>query len=148
MVHGDIKGPNVLVSDTGMVKVADFGVSIVEHQEIEFSSTTQTFFDSKRVIQAPEILGEDSDSSKKGDVYAVGMTMTEIYTGEPPYGPENLSFRQIDNIIKGELRPSRPNGLPANTVGNSIWELMNDCWMGSPEQRPTAAEVYERAHGL
>ncbi|CAE6496322.1 unnamed protein product [Rhizoctonia solani] len=40
MVHGDIKGPNVLVSDEGDVQVTDFGVSITDHQEIEFSTTS------------------------------------------------------------------------------------------------------------
>ncbi|CAE6532025.1 unnamed protein product [Rhizoctonia solani] len=40
VVHGDIKGPNVLVSDVGAVQVTDFGVSVADHQEIEFSSTS------------------------------------------------------------------------------------------------------------
>ncbi|CAE6461662.1 unnamed protein product [Rhizoctonia solani] len=40
VVHGDIKGPNVLISDEGKVQVTDFGVSIVDHQEIEFSATS------------------------------------------------------------------------------------------------------------
>ncbi|CAE6454493.1 unnamed protein product [Rhizoctonia solani] len=40
VVHGDIKGPNVLISDEGNVQVTDFGVSIAEHQDIEFSVTS------------------------------------------------------------------------------------------------------------
>ncbi|KAG8685858.1 hypothetical protein FRC11_009930, partial [Ceratobasidium sp. 423] len=40
VVHGDIKGPNVLISDYGKVQVTDFGVSIADHQEIEFSATS------------------------------------------------------------------------------------------------------------
>ncbi|KAJ1304031.1 hypothetical protein OPQ81_008439 [Rhizoctonia solani] len=39
-VHGDIKGPNVLISDAGTVQVTEFGVSIVDHREIEFSVTS------------------------------------------------------------------------------------------------------------
>ncbi|CAE6427845.1 unnamed protein product [Rhizoctonia solani] len=40
VIHGDIKGPNVLISDEEMIQVADFGVSIMEHKEIEFSVTS------------------------------------------------------------------------------------------------------------
>ncbi|CAE6419079.1 unnamed protein product [Rhizoctonia solani] len=40
VVHGDIKGPNVLVSELGTVKITDFGVSIMDHKEVEFSATS------------------------------------------------------------------------------------------------------------
>ncbi|KAJ1304010.1 hypothetical protein OPQ81_008418 [Rhizoctonia solani] len=60
VVHGDIKGPNVLVSDAGTAKVTDFGVSIVDHQEIEFSSTTAGAGTQR--WQSPEILLGPSDT--------------------------------------------------------------------------------------
>ncbi|CAE6352779.1 unnamed protein product [Rhizoctonia solani] len=88
VIHGDIKGPNVLISDEGDVQVTDFGVSIMDHREIEFS-VTSTGAGTQR-WQAPEILRGDSDSSKEADVYALGMTMIEAYTGKHPYDSINL----------------------------------------------------------
>ncbi|KAG8750145.1 hypothetical protein FRC11_010717, partial [Ceratobasidium sp. 423] len=90
VVHGDIKGPNVLMSDTNTIQVTDFGVSIMDHQEIEFSVTSagrgtqrwqasgkkyQHCLSLNRVVQAPEIIYGETDSSEKSDVYALGMTM-------------------------------------------------------------------------
>ncbi|CAE6356088.1 unnamed protein product [Rhizoctonia solani] len=121
VVHGDIKGPNVLISESGTVKITDFA------------------------LVSPEILLGDSDSTKEGDVYALGMTMIEIYTGEPPYGRSmQWSGQVMIKVINGQLRPSRPINLPLDNCGNRLWELMNHCWMGSPDDRPTSAEVYER----
>ncbi|CAE6508013.1 unnamed protein product [Rhizoctonia solani] len=171
VVHGDIKGPNVLISDRGTVQVTDFGVSIVDHQEIEFSITasgrgTQRWQESglpyKRRMYSDSV--KDGDSSKEADVYALGMTMIvssiritlksiennsikfikEIYTGERPYGSMNWSGRMSHNIISGQLRPSRPIELPIDATGGGIWELMTHCWEGDPNNRPTSSEVYER----
>ncbi|KAH7325192.1 kinase-like domain-containing protein [Rhizoctonia solani] len=145
MVHGDIKGPNVLVSDEGIVQVTDFGVSITDHQEIEFSTTSAG--GGTQRWQAPEILRGDSDSSMEADVYALGMTMTEIYTGERPYNSINL-FQAIQRVISGNLRPSRPIILSVDVTGNIVWDLMNRCWAENPAQRPTSKCAYERLKSL
>ncbi|CAE6508006.1 unnamed protein product, partial [Rhizoctonia solani] len=146
VIHGDIKGPNVLVSDANIIQVADFGVSLMDHKEVEFSVTsagrgTQRW-------QAPEILDGETDSSVEGDVYALGITMTEIYTGEPPYGPDTWTRRKTTRVVEGRLRPTRPVNLPIDSTGNAVWELMNRCWVGSPGERPTSGEVYERLNSF
>ncbi|KAH7333806.1 kinase-like domain-containing protein [Rhizoctonia solani] len=147
VVHGDIKGANVLVSDSGTVKITDFGVSIMDHKEVEFSATS-TSRGTQR-WQAPEILLGESDSTKEGDVYALGMTLTEIYTGEPPYGlSTNWTGQAMIRIINGQLRPTRPLRLPLDSHGSSVWALMNHCWAGTPGERPTSGEVYGRLKGI
>ncbi|KDN46062.1 hypothetical protein RSAG8_04569, partial [Rhizoctonia solani AG-8 WAC10335] len=119
----------------------------MDHKEVEFSATS-TSRGTQR-WQSPEILLGESDSTKEGDVYALGMTLIEIYTGEPPYGCSmNWSGQVMIKVINGQLRPSRPIGLPLDNCGSRLWELMNHCWTGSPINRPTSAEVYERLKAL
>ncbi|CAE6538590.1 unnamed protein product [Rhizoctonia solani] len=149
VVHGDIKGPNVLVSDAGTVQVTDFGVSIADHQEIEFSSTssgrgTQRW---QAMGQAPEILQGHTNSTMEADVYAMGMVrcMFEVYTGEQPYGSVNWPQLHIP-VITSQLRPSRPVSLPIDEIGNGIWGLMNHCWAGNPKERQTSGWVYQWLH--
>ncbi|KDN33572.1 hypothetical protein RSAG8_13335, partial [Rhizoctonia solani AG-8 WAC10335] len=140
VVHGDIKGPNVLVSDTGAIQITDFGVSIMDHQEIEFSATSSGRGTQR--WQAPEILTGKTDSTREADVYALGMTMVEIYTGEQPYGSTNW-YQIMIPVINGQLRPPRPMRLPIDDIGNGVWELMQHCWETNPSERAASDRVYE-----
>ncbi|CUA71142.1 hypothetical protein RSOLAG22IIIB_09361 [Rhizoctonia solani] len=139
-VHGDIKGANVLVSDKGTVQVTDFGVSIADHQEIEFSMTSKSRGTQR--WQAPEVLTAQTDSTREADVYALAMTMIEIYTGERPYG--STTFAQIlIPVVNNGLRPPRPIRLLIDEVGNGVWDLMQYCWLPDPSERPTSNQVLE-----
>ncbi|CUA68626.1 hypothetical protein RSOLAG22IIIB_08005 [Rhizoctonia solani] len=142
LVHGDIKGDNLLVSRNGTVKVIDFGVSIMAQLEIEFTQTS-TGRGSVR-YQAPEILKRKTDSTREGDVYALGMTMVEIYTHARPYGNKEIGYDEIYDIIRGILRPGPPRRLPLNSRGKRTWKIMEDCWEGDPAARLWSSEVYER----
>ncbi|KAJ1304030.1 hypothetical protein OPQ81_008438 [Rhizoctonia solani] len=144
VVHGDIKGPNVLVSDSGIVKITDFGVSIMDHKEVEFSATSTSRGTQKWQASKPLIDNQPPWGTKEGDVYALGMTLTEIYTGQPPYGSLQWSGKAMIDVINGKLRPSRPIQLPPDNSGNRLWELMNDCWATNASERPSSGEVYER----
>ncbi|KAF8706638.1 kinase-like protein, partial [Rhizoctonia solani] len=141
IIHGDIKGPNVLISDTGVVQITDFGVSVMDHQEIKFSSTSSRGGTQRWL--APEILLGQTKSTKEADVYALSMTMIEIYTGEQPYGSKHWLQLMVP-VVNGELRPSRPVTLPPDIFGYRVWRLMNQCWIENWSTRPTSRDVYER----
>ncbi|KDN38304.1 hypothetical protein RSAG8_09603, partial [Rhizoctonia solani AG-8 WAC10335] len=146
LIHGDIKGDNVLVSDEGIVKVTDFGVSIVAQLQIEFTYTAKGRGTER--WQAPEILRRKTDSTKEGDVYALGMTMIEIYTQERPYGSMDLGHDERCAIIEGTLCPRRPWRIPLHSRGKAFWALLQQCWAGNSEARPASNEVYERLHSM
>ncbi|ELU39093.1 protein tyrosine kinase domain-containing protein [Rhizoctonia solani AG-1 IA] len=130
--------PNVLISDNGVVQITDFGVSVMDHQEIKFSSTSSRGGTQRWL--APEILLGQTKSTKEADVYALSM---EIYTGEQPYGSKNWLQLMVP-VVNGELRPSRPVTLSPDIFGYRVWRLMNQCWLENWSARPTSKDVYER----
>ncbi|KDN36078.1 hypothetical protein RSAG8_11100, partial [Rhizoctonia solani AG-8 WAC10335] len=146
LIHGDIKGDNVLVSDEGIIKVTDFGVSIAAQLRVEFTYTAK--YRGTERWQAPEILRQKTDSTKASDVYALGMTMVEIYSKDRPYGTMDIGLDEKCAIVAGTLRPRRPWRIPLNNRGKALWALLQQCWAGGPENRPTADEIYEQGMGV
>jgi eukaryotic-like serine/threonine-protein kinase len=95
VLHRDLRPSNVLVTDTGLLKVADFGTS--RFLEIAAHGTT--------VIGSPPYMAPEQFRGKAvfaSDVYSLGVTMFQMLTGELPYGTPSPA--DLDRLIKGELR--------------------------------------------
>jgi serine/threonine protein kinase len=114
-------------------KISDFGLS----QFINNSKTSNTT-NVCGVIPylAPEIL-EGKPYTKASDIYSLGIIMTELTTGKPPYGtvPHN------DNLalaICNGLRPRVAKGTPKRYI-----DLVNQCLDADPQERPTSIELYK-----
>ncbi|KAG9127452.1 hypothetical protein FRC07_013635 [Ceratobasidium sp. 392] len=146
IVHGDLKGPNVLISKEGAATVIDFGNAVLGDSTLQF---TDTGTNQKMSIRwtAPEVL-EGSKHSVEADVYALGMTILEALTGKVPYSEKHDRAVMIA-IMRNEYPPRPEERIPTNTEwGDAIWSLLVRCWDHVPERRPTATEVrdlYESA---
>jgi len=80
VVHGDIKPNNILVSDDGMVKIADFGVSkMIKKDEMRIDTAGTPAF------MPPELCGGEAYDGKLADMYALGATLYCIRCGHPPF---------------------------------------------------------------
>ncbi|KAF8606250.1 kinase-like protein [Ceratobasidium sp. AG-I] len=142
MVHGDVKAANVLVSDHGTAKLADFGDTILQEYTLEFTQTTKRNKTSLRWT-APELISEDSSGiSKESDVYALGMTILEIITGKVPFAGKTDHAVMVAVTRRNET-PQRPDGfIPAeSTNGDALWALLERCWAFRPQERPRVSEI-------
>ncbi|CAE7188664.1 unnamed protein product [Rhizoctonia solani] len=88
----------------------------------------------------------DDDTPKRttqSDVYALGMTMLEIFTGDVPYPERRVDAAVIRAVMMGKLPPRPAQYLDTDEVGDRVWKLMLDCWSRDPHARPSAGRVLE-----
>jgi serine/threonine-protein kinase len=94
VLHRDLRPANVLVNESGLVKVADFGTS--RFLEIAAHGTT--------VIGSPPYMAPEQFRGKAvfaSDLYSLGVTMYQMLTGVLPY--EAPSPADLDRLMRGEL---------------------------------------------
>jgi serine/threonine protein kinase len=131
VLHRDIRPGNMLVSETGLLKVTDFGTS--RFLEIAAHGTT--------VIGSPPYMAPEQFHGKAvfaSDVYSVGITMYQMVTGELPYNTPAPA--DIEKLMRGEL-------VTAPRVKNSrLPRAINDIIMRA--LAPDLTVRYQRAADL
>lgn len=142
VIHGDIKGDNVLISLDGCVKLTDFGLTIMHDETLQFS-TTDAYGGTLRWM-APELMDSKKPRSCTTDVWALGMTMLEIITGEMPFSNIRFASALKKEVIEKCGVPIRPDTILDNSEhGPILWRKLLQCWVYKPEGRITAQEMYK-----
>ncbi|KAH7345419.1 WD40-repeat-containing domain protein [Rhizoctonia solani] len=141
VVHGDLKALNILMSLEGVAKLTDFGLSVMSATSLAFSETTSQTGSVRWV--APELLTEGATKTKESDVYALAMTMLEIFTGDAPYFQCQYDFQVMNKVLQGVLPPRPTDRLKDDGYGNRMWELLMTCWDRDQHARPSTQQVFE-----
>ncbi|QRW26571.1 Tyrosine kinase specific for activated [Rhizoctonia solani] len=149
IVHGDIKGLNVLVSEEHIPMLTDFGTSSLSNYTLQFTRGTGSGVTATVRYTAPEILMEETKLTTEGDIYGLGMTMLEITTGRPPYH-ESVNEAIIVRKITTGVHPARPKHdlMGSKDQSNVLWKLFENCWAFDPCQRPKAIELLDKLRTL
>ena len=136
IVHRDLKSPNLLVDKNFTVKVADFGLSRTKRANATFLSRQSR--NGTLEWMAPEVL-RNEQSNEKEDLYSFGVILWELITGSVPWS-ELLNPVQVVYAVGVQ---GRRLAIPEDTCPPSLHSLIEACWDGDPERRPSFEEVLD-----
>ena len=98
IVHRDLKPQNILVTDSGIVKIADFGIDSI--QSLSQVTQTDTIMGSLHYL-APEI-ARGEKATPQSDIYALGVLFYELLRGDVPFNgesPVNIALKHMRDEI-------------------------------------------------
>ena len=116
LIHRDIKPENVLIADDGRVKVADFGLAKAVSADTQHTATGGVIIGTVSYL-APELV-VDGTSDARADVYAAGVVLYELLTGEKPHAGESpiaVAYKHVHEDVPppSRLAPAVPAYLDA-----------------------------------
>lgn len=134
IVHRDIKPDNILQNDEGAFVISDFGLS---HQLRASMQRASGMGNSNPLCgtlayMAPELFDTDAKAVKATDVWALGVALYEVATGELPF-----CGRGGNMLRSGSVVPS----LPPGRYSGDLNDLVRRCMALEPWDRPMADEI-------
>ncbi|XP_072281247.1 fibroblast growth factor receptor 2 isoform X6 [Pyxicephalus adspersus] len=133
-IHRDLAARNVLVTESNVMKIADFGLARDVNNIDYYKKTTNGRLPVKWM--APEALF-DRVYTHQSDVWSFGVLMWEIFTlGGSPY--PGIPVEELFKLLKEGHRMDKP----ANCT-NELYMMMRDCWHAIPSHRPTFKQLVE-----
>ncbi|KAM4035854.1 uncharacterized protein ACNLHF_014919 [Anomaloglossus baeobatrachus] len=140
IIHRDLKAGNILLTQHGDIRLADFGVSAVNSQTLQRRSS----FIGTPYWMAPEVIMcetcKDAPYDYKADVWSLGVTLIELAETQPPNHEMNPT-RVLLKILKSE---------PPNLKYQKLWsqdfkEFLSKCLQRNPQERSSINELIEHS---
>ncbi|KAK3374028.1 kinase-like domain-containing protein [Lasiosphaeria ovina] len=167
VLHRDIKAANILVSNEGILKLADFGLArfYAKHHQLDYTNRVITIW-----YRSPELLLGDTQYGPAVDIWSAACVLVEIFTKRAIFPGDGSEISQLEKIhaVLGTpnrtdwpnliempwfelLRPNyrRPNLFEEkykDQLTPAAFELLASMFQYDPDKRPTAAEVLQHAY--
>jgi serine/threonine-protein kinase len=136
IIHRDLKPENVLLADDGRIKISDFGLARAASAN---TATGQSLLGTIAYL-SPELVTRGV-ADARSDIYALGIMMYEMLTGEQPYKGEQPMQIAYQHANESVPRPSVVNP----SVPDPLDDLVLWATERSPDERPSdARELLDR----
>lgn len=120
IVHRDIKGANILVDNSGTLKLTDFGSS-KRLQEVFAASFACPSIKGTPHWMAPECI-QQQGYGRQADIWSLGCTVIEMATGRPPWSDISDQMAVMFHIATHRAPPPFPPGLSQHA-----YDFLNLC---------------------
>ena len=144
IVHRDMKPENVLISDEGMVKVADFGIARLTDDTGVGGTATKT----GTTVGTPQYMSPEQVASSKvdgrSDLYSAGIMFYELVVGRPPFtasdadGPFTLMAKHVQ-------APPKPPSVFRPGLNPELEQLILKSLSKRPEDRFQTGQQFDEA---
>ena len=136
IVHRDIKPENILISKEGRVKIADFGLAKGPLLGSTMTAESSVILGSVSYLSPEQVQRGVADS--RSDVYSIGITAFEIFTGKKPFEgeePIQIAYMHVNNRVP--RISTVVSGVPAE-----LDELIYRATSSNPDERPRDASIF------
>lgn len=139
VVHRDIKPSNILIDPAGKPRLVDFGIGKLLDDSAALPATTQAMLTPD--YAAPEQLGGD-EATVATDVYALGVVLYELVSGQSPWRSEKSSvpamIRRVlyeDAALPSRAAASGAGPVPAGKIGGDLDAIVMKAMRRTPTER-------------
>lgn len=132
VIHRDIKPGNIMLDETGTVKVMDYGVAHIQSSDM---TLTGTIIGTPGYMSPEQLMGEHVDP--RSDLYSTGVVLYELITGERAFTGATFSS-VIYKVFNNDLSP--PSRLKPTVPGALDGVIERACAKKPDERYPTANE--------
>ncbi|KAL5074813.1 hypothetical protein RYX36_013797 [Vicia faba] len=137
-IHRDIKGANLLVDASGIVKLADFGVSkILTEKSYELSLKGSPYWMAPELMMATMKKESNPNIAMAVDIWSLGCTIIEMLTSKPPWS-EFSGHQAMFKVL--HRSPDIPE-----TLSPEGRDFLEQCFRRNPADRPSAAVLLTHA---
>jgi len=127
-VHRDIKPSNFMITQSGSIKLADFGIAKDLNKKFEMTETGTQM--GTPIYMSPEQVRNAKDVDYRSDIYSLGVVLYEAITGTFPFNKDQLSLPEIQVCILNNKLPlthSKWDRIIQKATAKNSWERFASC---------------------